>query len=118
MKLPRENFKFFNCILVIPDQFMKVHVRCIMRSLFKMGFKAMFVHLESVMATYAMALPTAVVVDIGATKTSVCCIEEGIIISKSIVKKHFGGDDQTDLLLRLLQSDRALHYFPNNLMDP
>lgn len=40
------------------------------------------------MATYAMALPTAVVVDIGATKTSVCCIEEGIIIAKSVIRKN------------------------------
>jgi len=77
----------------------------------------MFIHLESVMSTYAMALPTAVVVDIGSTKTSVCCIEEGIIIQKSIIRKNFGGDDQTDLLLRLLQSDKALHYFPEGKIN-
>ena len=64
------------------------------------------------MATYAMALSTAVVVDIGATKTSVCCIEEGIIIAKSIIRKNFGGDDQTALFGRLIQCDKALHYFP------
>ena len=102
MKLPRANFKNFNCILIIPDSFVKIHVRYIINMLFDLGFKQMFIHLESVMATYAMALPTAVVVDIGATKTSVCCIEEGIIISKSIIRKNFGGDDMTALLLRLL----------------
>lgn len=64
------------------------------------------------MATYAMALSTAVVVDIGSTKTTVCCIEEGIIIAKSIIRKNFGGDDQTQLLGRLIQCDKALHYFP------
>jgi actin-related protein 8 len=57
------------------------------------------------MSTYAMALPTAVVVDIGATKTSVCCIEEGIIIAKSVIRKNQGGDDQTNLLSRLIQCD-------------
>ena len=72
----------------------------------------MFLHQESVMATFAMALPSAVVVDIGSTKTSVCCIEEGIIVSKSIIRKHFGGDDMTVLLQRLVQSESALHYFP------
>jgi len=102
MKLPRENFKFFNCILVIPDSFVKIHIRCIMTMLYKLGFKAMFIHLESIMATYAMALPTAVVVDIGSSKTQVCCIEEGIIIQKSVIRKNYGGDDMTDLLLHLL----------------
>ena len=32
------------------------------------------------MATYAMAVPSAVVVDIGSTKTCVSCVDEGIII--------------------------------------
>lgn len=62
-------------------------------ALFELGFKSMFLHQESVLSTYAMALPTAVVVDIGSTKTSVCCIEEGIIIARSIIRKNFGGDD-------------------------
>ena len=73
-----------------------------MTALFKLGFKSMFIHQESVMATYAMALPTAVVVDIGSTKTCVCCIEEGIIIAKSIIRKNFGGDDITHLFSRLI----------------
>jgi actin-related protein 8 len=69
------------------------------------------------MATYAMALPTAVVVDIGSTKTSVCCIEEGIIIAKSVIRKHFGGDDITHLFSRLIQSDKSLHYFPFGILN-
>ena len=69
------------------------------------------------MATYAMALPTAVVVDIGSTKTTVCCVEEGIIISKSVIRKNFGGDDLTQLLSRLLQLDKSLHYFPKDLVQ-
>jgi len=102
MKLPASNFKHFNCILVVPDSMVKLHVRYMIGMLFKLGFKQIFCHVESVLSTYAMALPTAVVVDVGATKTSVCCIEEGIIIHKSIIRKHFGGDDMTLLLLRLL----------------
>lgn len=117
MKLPQANFKHFNCILVIPDNFVKIHMRYIINMLFNLGFKSMFIHVESVMATYAMAIPSAVVVDIGATKISVCCIEEGIIISKSVIRKNFGGDDMTQLLLRLIQHDKALHYFPPNLIS-
>lgn len=47
--------------------------------LVKMGFKSLFVHTESVMASYAMALQTSCVVDIGSSKLSVCCIDDGIV---------------------------------------
>jgi len=112
MKLPQENFHHFNVILVVPDTCIKIHVRYLMNMLFNLGFRSMFLHQESVMATFAMALPSAVVVDIGSTKTSVCCVEEGIIRSESVIRKHFGGDDMTALLQRLVQSESALHYFP------
>jgi len=102
LKLPAQNFKHFSIILVLPDTFIKVHMRYIVNMFFSLGFKSMFLHQESVLASYAMSLPSACVVDIGATKTSVCCIEEGIIISKSVIRKHFGGNDQTELLLRML----------------
>lgn len=50
----------------------------------KMKFKSIFIHTESVMATYAMALPSACIVDIGSTKINVCCVDEGTIVSKSL----------------------------------
>jgi actin-related protein 8 len=101
MHLPIKNLKHFSCILVIPDTCVKVHWKYIAKMLFEMGFKQMFVHLESIMATYALAVPSGVVVDIGSSKTSVCCVEEGVVIQKSVIKKHFGGDDQTSLVSRL-----------------
>jgi actin-related protein len=36
------------------------------------------------MATFAMALSSACVVDIGSSKISVCCIDEGILVPKSL----------------------------------
>ncbi len=47
-------------------------------------FKSLFMHTESVMATFAMAMSTACVVDIGSSKLSVCCIDEGLLVPKSI----------------------------------
>lgn len=68
LKIPYENLVHFNCILVIPDTSIKTHIRYLINMLFlQLGFKALFIHQESVMAAYAMALPTACVVDIGAT---------------------------------------------------
>ena len=100
-------------MLILPDSFIKHHVRYLLDMIFvKMGFKSAFLHLESVMATYAMAAATACVVDIGSTKMSVCCVDDGVIMSKTIIKKHFGGDDITELMHRLLKMRSATHYFP------
>jgi len=35
-----------------------------------------------------------------------------------VIRKHFGGDDITQLFYRLIKSERALHYFPQNLLYP
>ena len=56
MGLATEKFKFFNSVIVIPDTFVRHHVRHILNIIFaKMGFKSAFVHVESVMSSYAMA---------------------------------------------------------------
>jgi actin-related protein len=84
----------------------------------KMGFKAIFVHNESVMATYAMAAQTACVVDIGSQKISVCCVDDGVVLPKTFTKRNFGGDDISELLLRLINSKDSLHYFPKEVFHP
>lgn len=99
LKVPRANFHHFNCVLVLPDVFNKTHIRCIIEMIFGMGFKSLLMHQESVLACYALSLSTACVVDIGATKTTVCCIEDGVILPRSIIRKDFGGNDQTELMM-------------------
>ena len=103
MNLPRKNFEFFSCILIIPDLFVKHHVRYMVNMLLsRLKFKSIFIHNESVMSTYAMALPSACIVDIGSTKISVCCVDEGLIVPKSIIRKHFGGSDIDEILYRFI----------------
>jgi len=81
--------------------FVKHHVRYIVNMLLgKLRFKSIFIHNESVMATYAMAMPSACVVDVGSSKICVSCVDEGLLLPKSIIRKHFGGDDITELLFR------------------
>ena len=85
MRLPKKNLENFNCVLVIPDIFVKHHLRYVITMLLgKLKFKSLFMHTESVMATFAMAMSSACVVDIGSSKINVCCIEEGILVPKSI----------------------------------
>jgi actin-related protein 8 len=84
----------------------------------KLGFKAIFVHNESVMATYAMAAQSACVVDIGSQKISVCCVDDGVVLPKTMIKRNFGGDDISELLMRLIRSKESLHYFPQDVFYP
>jgi actin-related protein 8 len=83
-----------------------------------MGFKAIFVHNESVMATYAMAAQSACVVDIGSQKISVCCIDDGVVLPKTLTKRNFGGDEISELLHRLINSNESLHFFPKQVFYP
>jgi actin-related protein 8 len=68
------------------------------------------------MATFAMAMSTACVVDIGSSKISVCCIDEGLMIPKSIQRKHYGGNEVNEMFIRLVNRSKGLHYFPRNLL--
>eukprot|EP00347_Sterkiella_histriomuscorum_P001948 403370052 len=118
MGLPTKNINYFNCILIIPDMFVRHHVRYMTNMILgKMEFKSIFIHNESIMSSYAMALPSACVVDIGSTKTSVCCIDEGLILPKTLMRKHYGGDDVDQIFYRMLQRQKALHYFPKNMLN-
>ena len=119
MRLPRKNLEQFNCILVVPDLFVKHHLRYIVHMLLaRLKFKSLFLHTESVLATFAMAMSTACVVDIGSSKTSVCCIDEGLVVPKSIQRRHYGGDQLNEMLYRLISRSKGLHYFPRGVIQP
>ena len=44
MHLPLKNLKHFSCVLVVPDHCSKVHWKYIIKMIFDMGFKAIFLH--------------------------------------------------------------------------
>lgn len=48
-----------------------------------MKFRGVFVQQESACATFGAGVSTACVVDIGAQKTSVSCVEDGLCIPDS-----------------------------------
>lgn len=47
-------------------------------------------------------MSSACVVDIGATTTSVACIDEGMLVADTRIKLDYGGDDITAALVTLL----------------
>ena len=54
-------------------------------------------------SSYGASIASGCIVDIGASKTSVSCVEEGLIIPDTRLLLNYGGDDISELYLRLLE---------------
>ena len=88
LKIPQKNFKYFRWVISVPDLINKKEIKYIINLMLKqLGFKALFIHQESVLATFGTATSYAWVVDVGAQKISVAWVEDGSIIPESIVRK-------------------------------
>ena len=99
----RSQYKDYSVILIIPDFYDRNYVReYINILLLDLGFKQMCVQQESLAATYGAGISNACVVDIGATYTSVACVDEGLVIGDSRMSLNMGGDDITEFLYVLL----------------
>jgi actin-related protein 8 len=59
---------------------------------------------ESLSATFAAGLPSACVIDIGACKTSISCIDEGMVINDSRMVMDFGSDDVIETFTQLMKT--------------
>jgi actin-related protein 8 len=62
----------------------------------------MAIHQEAHAAVFSAGMSSACVVDIGATSTSVACIDEGMLVADTRIKLDYGGDDITAALVTLL----------------
>ena len=122
LKIPKAKFGQYSVILVIPDLFNKSEIKGYVDVLLKrLQLKSAYLQQESTLSSFAYALQCSCVVDIGAQKASVCCVDEGAILPGTIIRRNFGGDDITYLLHRLLIRQSSLHYFPDqtiNIKDP
>ena len=99
LKIERSNFKNYNIVYIIPDLFIKTEIKAMINLFFKFfGFKNIFLHLESVMSSFGLAIQSSCVVDIGSDKINICCVDEGVIIENTLIRKNLGGNEITKLL--------------------
>ncbi|KAJ7066547.1 hypothetical protein C8F01DRAFT_1208684 [Mycena amicta] len=99
---PRD-YRDYSVLLVIPDLYERAYLREFAHLLLvTMGFKQLCAQQESLAATYGAGLSSACVVDIGAVKTSIACVDEGLIIADTRLNLNMGGDDITEFLFVLL----------------
>ena len=91
---------------MIPDIYDKKHVeRLLDMAMRDIEFKQVTFMQESHAASFGAGYSACCVVDVGAQKTSIACVEEGMIIEGSRVNLKFGGRDVTDTFLRMMLYD-------------
>jgi actin-related protein 8 len=96
----------YSCVFVIPDLYDKRYVEQALEMCLKsFQFKQVAFIQESLAATYGAGYTSACIVDIGAQKTSICCVEDGMCIEDSRINLKYGGYDVTETFLKMMLYD-------------
>ncbi|KAF8317779.1 uncharacterized protein EI90DRAFT_3133739 [Cantharellus anzutake] len=99
-----DSYRDYSVMLIVPDCWERVYVRDLANLLLiQMGFRRLCVQQESVCSSFGAGLGYACVVDIGATKTSVACVDEGLVLPETRLNLDFGGDDISEFFFFLLR---------------
>lgn len=109
LRIGARDCRRYSCVFVIPDLYERQYVVNLIDLLLRdISFSRVSVIQESLAATFGAGYAQACVIDIGAAKTSVCCVDEGMCIEPSRMNLKYGGADVTSTLMKMLLYD----YFP------
>lgn len=102
----RRDWAQYGCVFAIPDLYEKSYVTSILDMLLRdFGFGRVCFIQESLAASFGAGFTTTCIVDIGAQKTSICCVEEGMCIENSRVNLKYGGADVTEAFIKMMLFD-------------
>jgi actin-related protein 8 len=94
LSIPCTDVKNYRAVLLIPDVYHRRHVRDLLDLLLqRLGFAAAFIVQESVCATFGAGVGSACVVDVGDQKTTVSCVEDGLVQPLTRLVMQYGGCD-------------------------
>ncbi|KAL2271690.1 hypothetical protein VTJ83DRAFT_1061 [Remersonia thermophila] len=102
----RADWKQYSCVIVIPDLYDKRYVELLLHlciELFEFS-RVSFIQ-ESMAATFGAGYTQACVVDVGAQKTSITCVEDGLCIEDSRINLKYGGYDVTETFIKMMLYD-------------
>lgn len=100
------SWKQYSCVFVIPDLYDKKYVEMMLRCCMKwFEFSRVCFIQESMAATFGAGYTQACVVDVGAQKTSVTCVEDGLCMEDSRINLKYGGYDITETFVKMLLYD-------------
>ncbi|KAF2860339.1 actin-related protein, ARP8 class [Piedraia hortae CBS 480.64] len=112
----KKDWNQYSCVFLIPDLYEKVHVGRILDEIIRvLGFQRICFMQESLAATFGAGFSMACIVDMGAQKTSIACVEDGMVIEDSRVNLKFGGFDVTETFIKMMLYDR-FNYADINLL--
>ncbi|KAG7544248.1 hypothetical protein FFLO_03361 [Filobasidium floriforme] len=90
--------------LVIPDHSDKQYIEAIIKVLFQyMGFRQVGILQQAVCATFGAGLSSACIVDVGAQRSTVTCVDDGMMLAESRYVLNYGTDDVTTFYTELLK---------------
>ena len=99
-------WKNYGCVFVIPDLYDKKYVEQILKSCMTwFEFNRICFMQESMAATFGAGYTQACVVDVGAQKTSIACVEDGLVVEDSRINLKYGGWDVTETFIKMLLYD-------------
>jgi actin-related protein 8 len=104
----------YRCVFIIPDLYERAYVTMLLDILIRdLGFGKVCLQQESLSATFGAGTGVACVVDIGAQKTSICCVDEGMCVEDSRINMKMGGSDVTETFIKMMLYD----HFPYSDMN-
>ncbi|KAI9230395.1 MAG: hypothetical protein DHS80DRAFT_12464 [Piptocephalis tieghemiana] len=102
--ITRKSIREYSVVLVVNEQMDRSHLsRVIDLLLQELGFSRILITMESVAATFGAGTSTACVLDLGATTTSVACVEDGMVLPGTALLLPYGGDDGTRMMAATLE---------------
>ncbi|KAI9802914.1 MAG: hypothetical protein M1825_002145 [Sarcosagium campestre] len=107
LNIPRKkDWVNYECVYIIPDLYDRSYVTSVLEMLLReFGFSRVCFVQESLAATFGAGYSTACIVDTGAQKTSICCVDEGMCIENSRVNVKYGGADVTETFIKMMLFD-------------
>ncbi|KAB8338919.1 hypothetical protein FH972_021859 [Carpinus fangiana] len=102
----KKDWSQYECVYVVPDLYERNYVTTALDLLIReFGFARVCFIQESLSASFAAGYPTCCIVDVGAQKTSICCVDEGMCIDNSRINLRYGGADITETFMKMMLAD-------------
>jgi len=93
----------YKCVFIMPDLYERQYVTMILDILIRdLGLGKVCLQQESLSASFGAGYGVTCVVDIGAQKTSICCVDEGLCVEESRINLKMGGSDVTETFVKMM----------------
>jgi actin-related protein 8 len=114
MGIDRKEWTNYSCVFVVPDLYEKfLVVESLHELMTGFGFRRVCFIQESLASSFGAGYSISCVLDIGAEKTSICCVEDGMCVEDSRINMKYGGQDVTELFFKMMLHD----HFPYPEID-